>query len=74
MVYPQSSYLEAAESSYFLSEPSVYLDGPGLIQDERNIPVIYHTLRQVYDKNLTYSFKPILDSNYCKFVIPESAG
>ena len=34
MVYLQSSYFEAIESSYFPSESSVYLDGPGLIQDE----------------------------------------
>ena len=51
----QKEYSETAASGYFPPQHFTYFDKCGLIQDEYNIPIIYHMSRHKANKNISFT-------------------
>lgn len=59
----QFDYDDKAQTGYFPPHYFTYYDKQGLIQDENNIPIIYHISRHSSDKTLTFSIRDWTNRN-----------
>lgn len=65
--YPQELYLrKALTTGYIPPEAFIYLDTNGYIQDDQNVPIIYHINRRPTEKNIEHS-KGDLDRSLLRF-------
>ena len=60
----KSEYSEKSKSGYFPPQYFTYFDKEGLIQDESNIPIIYHMPRHMANKHISYKIEDWTRTDY----------
>lgn len=73
-VFLNPLYFEhARHTGYIPLESFVYLDSEGLIQNDKNMPIIYHYNRKTFDKKIIYNSNINVNDTNLRFMYKMSS-